>query len=705
MTLYNEQDPNEFVRFEDDDQYDDVPVKPAKVAKSAKQAKVAKDSPSKGKKTVSPVVSRYEGWMVSFVDIDNLQAGQTPSWSKSRKDLLPFSLQELQDSVAEQEKREGNLSHQFSRLCSNQRQIVNRLVADKNSEEQQTNAEWVLLCVKKLHKETRTAFRTYKINDRMRVIMRRQEKPMEVAEPIGHKVVDENIIDLSIPVKPTKKKEASPKATKDEKVKGEKKKVNKKPQAAQDKYGEQWQGPDPFLERDPFQHQHDPFQQPQDPFHQQHDPFQQQHDPFHRQQGPFQQQQGPFQQQQHQPHHDPFQQHQQQHVPFQNHQQQHDHFHQQHEQPPHADPFDMHEMSGALPNADGRIPIPVSGHGHPPEAPMAPQHPHQHPFQPFVGVRQADPRSDPRQHEPPGFSQPHFSARHRDESRSRTRQEPERDERRRSHSRPRRESRSRTRQEPEREPRRDSVDSNKIRRKEARKLETLKTELLGEVRGEVLGALREAAAEDKVHRWPTGASYPSYPPTASSGQSTRQDDMWSSPPSSDGRRYSHGGSPDTSPERSERFYPQREQRPAGSLHRHNSSGYASPRHDDRRYYQDRDRVVRPHNTQRERERHREDIRARSPKYISERREVVDDYPDVQYHRQQQQRREPKAYVDQRPRVQQRRVTDYPSTLPNADFSGHRRRDSAVDYTDQRVYGDSRERRGGQRERQPVHRYQ
>jgi hypothetical protein len=155
----------------------------------------------------------------------------------------------------------------------------------------------------------------------------------------------------------------------------------------------------------------------------------------------------------------------------------------------------------------------------------------------------------------------------------------------------------------------------------------------------------------------------------------------------------------------ERFYPQREQRPAGSLHRHNSSGYASPRHDDRRYYQDRDRVVRPHNTQRERERHREDIRARSPKYISERREVVDDYPDVQYHRQQQQRREPKAYVDQRPRVQQRRVTDYPSTLPNADFSGHRRRDSAVDYTDQRVYGDSRERRGGQRERQPVHRYQ
>jgi hypothetical protein len=702
MTLYNEQDPDDIVGYENYDQYDDVPVKPVKVGKSTKQAKVAKDSSPKAKKTVLPVVSRYEGWMVSYVDTDNLQPGQTPSWRMSRKDLLPFSLQELQDSVAEQEKRDGNLSHQFSKLCSNQRQIVNRLVADKNSEEQQANAEWVLLCVKKLHKETRTAFRTYKINDRMRVIMRRQEKPIEVADPVGQKVVDdENIIDLSIPVKSTKKKDASPKADKDgdKKVKGEKKKVNKKPLAAQEHYGEQWQGPDPFQQQqDPFQQHHDPFQQQQDPFQQQQDPFQQQQQgPFQQQQDPFQQQQDPFGQRQ-----DPF--HQPQHQQQQQ-QQQYQQPRPQQEQPQYAGPYDMHEMSGALP-------IPVPDYAHPPEAPMAPKHPHQHPFQPFAGVRQADPRSDPRQQEPPTFSQPHFSARHRDDSRprthqehereprrdsrSRTRQEPEREERRRSHSRPR--------QEPERETRRDSVDSDKIRRKEARKLETLKTELLGEVRGEVLGALREAAAEDKVHRWPTGASYPSYPPTTSSGQSTRHDDMWSSPPSSDGRRYSHGGSPDTSPERSDRFYPQREQqRPAGSLHRRGSSGYASPRHDDRRYYQDRDRVVRPHNTQRER--HREDTRARSPKYISERREVVDDYPDVQYHRQQQQRRESKTYVEQRPRVQQRRVTDYPSTLPHADFSGHRRRDSAVDYTDQRVYGDSRERRGGQRERQPVHRYQ
>jgi hypothetical protein len=84
----------------------------------------------------------------------------------------------------------------------------------------------------------------------------------------------------------------SPKAAKASKEEAKsKKKVNKKPQAAQEHYGEQWQGPDPFQEAQ------DPFQQ-----HQRPGPFQQQQDPFRQQQDPNQQQQGPFQQQQQQQH-------------------------------------------------------------------------------------------------------------------------------------------------------------------------------------------------------------------------------------------------------------------------------------------------------------------------------------------------------------------------------------------------------------------
>jgi hypothetical protein len=290
---------------------------------------------------------------------------------------------------------------------------------------------------------------------------------------------------------------------------------------------------------------------------------------------------------------------------------------------------------------------------------MAPQHPHQHPFQFFVGVRQAEPRLDPRQHDPSAFSQSHISARHR--------------------------SRSRTRQEPEREPYRESVDSEKIRRNEARKIgEILKTELQGEVRGEIRDALREAAAEDKVRRWPAGGSCP---PTTSSGQSTGRDDVWSGAAPPDGQSYSRG-TPDTSPDRDERFNPSR---PTDSLRRQDSSSYGSYRRDSRRYYQDRDSVLRPHNSQRER--YRDDDRGRSPKCIQERREVVDDYPDAQYHRQQQ-REESRIYAEQRPRMQ-RRVTDSPGALHTADFG--RRHRGSVDYTDQRVYGDHEERHDGREE--------
>ena len=661
MTQYHNLDPNDFVGYEDYDGYDDIlpHVKPAKAGKSAKPGKNGKDSTSKVKKPVLPVVSQYEGWMIAV--LDKLQPGETPSWSKSQKTQLPFSTQELRDVATEQEKRNGNLSQQFRKLCTNQQQIVNRLIAEKNVEEQQANAEWNLLCVKKLHTEQRTAFRTYRINNGMQVIMHRQEKPKEVAESIQQEVAaaeDENIIDLSKPVK-LPKKETSPKADKDgeKKVKGDKKKKVSKKEPMPENYEEPW--PEYMGEANPFQ----PHQQQQQAHYQQH---QQQQDSY--QQHPQQQDFYPQHQQQQQQQQDTFQQHQQQ-------QQQP---YQQQEQPPYVDPYHIHEMSGALPNHDGRIPIPA--HDFPPEAPMAPQFSHQQPFQPFAGVPQADPMNDARRQDPPAFNPPHFSARHR--SRSRSRQEPERETRRDSHSRPR--------QEAGLLPRRDSVDSDKIRRKEVRKIgEILKTELRGEVRGEIRDALREAAAEDKVRHWPAGGSYP---PTTSSSHSTGQDDMWSSPPSSDGRRYSYS-TPGTSPDRGERYY--QSPRPTGSLHRQDSSGYDPHRQDGRRYHQDRDRVVRPHNSQREH--YRDYDRGRSPKYIRERREVVDDYPDAQYHRQQQQRpqREPRVYMEERPRVQ-RRVTDFAATLPNAEFGRRGRND--VDFTDQRVYG---ERRGG-RERQPVY---
>jgi hypothetical protein len=74
----NGQTPKEFISLGEHDQYRD-----AKPVKTRKTGKTVKDPSSKVKKPVLPVTSRYEGWMITYVDVDKLQPGQTPSWSGS----------------------------------------------------------------------------------------------------------------------------------------------------------------------------------------------------------------------------------------------------------------------------------------------------------------------------------------------------------------------------------------------------------------------------------------------------------------------------------------------------------------------------------------------------------------------------------------------------------------------------------------------
>jgi hypothetical protein len=275
---------------------------------------------------------------------------------------------------------------------------------------------------------------------------------------------------------------------------------------------------------------------------------------------------------------------------------------------------------------------------------MPPQQPHyhqeQHPFQPNPHVfPQAQPdfgAFDERQpRNPVAHGQQHISARHPSHSRHRSR----------SHSR-----------------RRDSADSERLRAKETRKIADV-------VRNEVRDAMREAAAEDKVYRWPTGG-------IGSAGSSSRSGgDYWSNVGSSGDRRHSYS-TPGTSPERSERFY----DRP--TTRRRDSSG-ARPYVDDRkRYYMDRqkDYVIRPHETYCENGR---DIR-----YPRDRRQGYDDYPTAH------QRGPSRDRLYDRPRPQ-RRVTDRPEAFHDADFI---RSGRSVDYERARPYDRDDRRRYGREER-------
>lgn len=538
-----------------------------------KKAKGKNDKATKDKKPAVPIVPSFEGYV--YTVLDAVKPGETASWVRTRKTQMPLSSQELYDKAVAHERKTGHsLSRQFQELGTNQQTIVNRLVAEKNAAEKEPNAAWTLFGVRKNWKEHKATFKVWRVNDAIRVTLRRGDKTMDVPEPPGgkfpHGEIDKaNIVDLR---EPAVKKEKEP-APKDKK----KKKAAATPVADYQDYP---QYGDPFQQND-YVHNVDPY-------------------PPYEDTRPQQQAQWPQQPQQ--PQHDPF--------------------------------SNMHEMSGALPIPEGAIPAPPLHHPHQqqhefrPEAPMPPQQPHypqEHPFQP-------DPRifPQPQQHfEPFDERQPRDPVAHGHQ-----------------HISARRPSLPR---------RRESVDSEKIRAKDARKIADV-------VRDEVRDAMREAVAEDKVlHQWQTNVSGS---PT-SSRRSGGQDDFWSNAGSSGGgdRRYSYS-TPGTSPDRGERYY---QDRPTGHFRRRDSSG-GRPYVDERkRYYTDRDRIIKPHDSYRD--------NGRDVRYLRDRRQSYDDYPTAH-----QQRLPSRERQYDRPRLQ-RRVTDYQEALHDADFG---RQGRGVDYERMRM---------------------
>jgi hypothetical protein len=590
--------------YQHDAYYDEIlPDTKAANKKGKKDKNDKNDKSTKEKKPAAPIIPSFEGYM--FTVLDATKPGETASWVRTHKTQIPVSSQELYSKAVAHERKSGlGLSGQFQALGTNQQLLVNRLVAEKNAAEKESNAAWTLFGVRKNYEEHRTTFKTWRVNNAIRVTLQRSDKTKDVVPnlpgskfPLGE-IDKANIVDLREPVI---KKEKEKDKDKDSVPKEKKKKKQAAANAVPQHYENQQYG--------------DPYQQPNYAYNP--EPY-----PAYEEQRP------------------------QQHGGWPQHQAQ-------------QDPFDMHDMSGALP--EGAIPAPPLHHyqqEYRPEAPMPPQQPQyhhqeQHPFQPNPNVfPQAQPAFDSfderQSRHPVAHEQQHISARHP------------------SHSRHRSQSR-----------RRESVDSERLRVKETRKIADV-------VRDGVREAMREAAAEDKVlHRWPTGGS-------GSAGSSSRSgghEDYWSNGGSSGDRRQSYS-TPGTSPDRGERYY----ERPSPQLRRRDSSGPRPYVDERKRYYMDRqkDYVIRPHDTYRDNNR---DVR-----YPRDRRQGHDDYPTAH------QRRPSRDRQYDRPRIQ-RRVTDYPEAFHDADFG---RSGRSVDYERARPYDrDDRrryardERRGG-RNREPVY---
>jgi len=579
-----------------DDRYNGYPeanyveVLPEAKAGNKKGKKDKNDKSTKEKKPAAPIVPSFEGYV--FTVADAIRPGEPVSWVRTHRAQMHLDSQELY-AKAEKHRKESGLSPsgQFQVLGTNQRAIVNRLVDAKNAAEKEPNAVWTLFGVRKNYREQRSTFKTLRVNDSMRVTLRRGDKTKDVVHdlPGSRAEVDKaNIVDLREPVVVKKDKESAPKDETEKKKNKKNKKQN--PDNAVPVHPEFLpQFPDPFRNQQPevVPESYPPYEEPRP------------------------------------------------------------------RQAPH-DPFSTFDMSGALP--DGRIPVPPHHHQpeYPPEAPMAPQQPHYHqephPFQPVPGVfPQALPILDPfdgrQPRDPVAHGPQHTSARAPSHSRQR------------SHSR-----------------RRESVDSGRLRAREAQRIEDA-------VRDGVRGAMREVAADNKVlNHWPVNSGSGS----GGSSRSAGQEDFWSNSGSSGNRRFSYS-TPGTSPDRGVGYD---QERPTGQFHRRNSSSTRPYVDEGKRYYMDRERkhVIKPHNTYRD---HGRDVR-----YPNDRRQNYDDYPSTHQRRSSRDRH----YID-RPRVQ-RRVTDYPQALHDADFS---RPGRSVDYEltrpydreDRRpyVYEERRDRRG------------
>lgn len=211
-------DPDDIVGVEDYGDYNDFldanfPEPKAATKKNAKSKTDKGKETEKDKKPTKPIVPRYEGFMISV--LDPITPDQNAPWVRARKAVMPIESQELYDKAVAHQKKTGlGISGQFQSLGPNQRAIVNRLVSEKNISEKDSNAEWVLFGVKKMYEERRTWSKTLRVNNAMRVTIKRQDRTTNTVAPMGTSGTgapyhDDEIIDLTQPQKAPKKETTS----------------------------------------------------------------------------------------------------------------------------------------------------------------------------------------------------------------------------------------------------------------------------------------------------------------------------------------------------------------------------------------------------------------------------------------------------------------------------------------------------------------
>ncbi|KAK5129310.1 hypothetical protein LTR08_003614 [Meristemomyces frigidus] len=158
----------------------------------------------KGKKATKPVEISFEGYMLHKA---KPSVDQKSSWSRVGKRDLPFDDKKLLALVKDHRlKTRTGPAADFSQLSSNQQGVVLRLIAQRKEEEQNPNADWVLVDTQK---DGIWHFTRPMEVQKIQVILKRQDKSItkpgdRTLSSLPNTYQSYEIIDLSEPLLPKK---------------------------------------------------------------------------------------------------------------------------------------------------------------------------------------------------------------------------------------------------------------------------------------------------------------------------------------------------------------------------------------------------------------------------------------------------------------------------------------------------------------------
>jgi hypothetical protein len=166
------------------------------------------DTSTKEERRFGPEVPSFEGY--TFTLLGSVQPGAGASWTRTKKAQRRAESRELFEKAVSYERKTGwSCIEQYWALSSEQQTLVRRLLAEKNTNEENPHVEWTLFGVRKLYEVHWKGFKTAKFNDAIRITLKKEHKVISTKDTENEhakNVLSENMLNsLALKVRERKR--------------------------------------------------------------------------------------------------------------------------------------------------------------------------------------------------------------------------------------------------------------------------------------------------------------------------------------------------------------------------------------------------------------------------------------------------------------------------------------------------------------------